>query len=299
VAPKTVITCAITGSAQVSQKHPQVPLTPVQIAASAIEAARAGAAVVHIHVRDPQTGHTSGDSALFRQVVDRIRASDVDVILNLTTSYGARFYPDPPPGLPPRVNQVLAPERRVAHVVELRPEICTLDMGSMNLRSFVFVNTPGHLERMAVSIKEAGVKPELEVFDSGMIRLARDFIQRGLIDSPPLFQLCLGTKWGIEASPRAMGFMRDQLPEGAVWSALGVGRHEFPVLAQAVLMGGHVRVGLEDNLYLEKGVPAPSNAALVEKAVLTIEALGGQVATAQEARRIFQTRGAELDAAQE
>src|SRR5215467_11872194 len=283
-----IISCAVTGSADSPGKNPAVPVTPAQIARSAIDAAKAGAAIVHIHVRDPKTTKPSMDTALYREVVERIRGSGTDVLINLTTGPGARFVPDAEnPAMPGPSTNLSRPEVRVRHVVELRPDICSLDMGSMNMGGRLFINTPEHLQTMAVAIREADVLPELEVFETGHILLARRMIETGHIKPPGMFQICLGIAWGQPATPEAMTYMRNLLPAGSPWFAFGISLHQFPMVAQAVLLGGHPRVGLEDNIYLEKGKLAPSNAALVEKAGRIIEILGDQVATPAEAREIL------------
>jgi uncharacterized protein (DUF849 family) len=285
---KVIISCAVTGSADSPGKNPAVPVTPPQIAQSCIEAAQSGAAVVHIHVRDPKTTKPSMEGALYREVVERIRASGTDVLINLTTGPGARFEHDPSDPTKPGPGSTLrGPEERVRHVVELRPDICSLDMGSLNMGSRVFINTPAHLQTMAAAIREADVLPELEVFETGHLLLAKRMIETGEIKGPGMFQICLGIAWGQPATPEAMSYMRNLLPAGSPWFAFGISLHQFPMVAQAVLLGGHVRVGLEDNLYLEKGKLAPSNAALVEKAARIIEVLGDHVATPAEAREIL------------
>jgi 3-dehydrocarnitine:acetyl-CoA trimethylamine transferase len=285
---KIIISCAVTGSADSPGKNPAVPVTPEQIAKSSIDAAKAGAAVVHIHVRNPQTTKPSMDGALYREVVERIRASGTDVLINLTTGPGARFEHDPEdPTKASPASTLRGPEDRVRHVVELRPDICSLDMGSLNMGSRVFINTPAHLQTMAVAIRDVGVLPELEVFETGHLLLAKRMIETGHIKPPGMFQLCLGISWGQPATPEAMTYMRNLLPPGSPWFAFGISLYQFPMVAQAVLLGGHVRVGLEDNLYLEKGKLAPSNAALVEKAAHIIEVLGDQVASPAEAREIL------------
>jgi len=285
---KVIISCAVTGSADSPAKNPAVPVTPEEIARSSIEAARAGAAVVHIHVRDPKTTRPSMDEALYREVVERIRASDCDVLINLTTGPGARFVPGAQDPLTPGPGTNLKPpHERVRHVVELRPDICSLDMGSFNMGGRVFVNTPEHLQTMAVAIRDAGVLPELEVFETGHLLLAKRMIETGHIRPPGMFQICLGIAWGQPATPEAMTYMRNLLPPDAPWFAFGISLHQFPMVAQTVLLGGHPRVGLEDNIYLEKGKLAPSNAALVEKAANIIQVLGDQVATPAEARQIL------------
>ena len=283
---KVMISCAVTGSADTPGKNPAVPVTPEQIASSAIDAAKAGAAIVHIHVRDPKTGLPSMDGAHYAEVVERIRSSGTDVVINLTTGPGGRFSPSPDDPMKPGPGTTLrTPRQRVQHVVELRPDICSLDMGSLNMGSRVFINTPGHLETMAVAIRDAGVLPELEVFETGHLLLAKKMIETGHIKPPGMFQICLGIAWGQPATSEAMLYMRNLLPPGCTWFAFGISLHQFPMAAQAVLLGGHVRVGLEDNLYLERGKLTPSNAALVAKAVKIIELLGSSVATPAEARQ--------------
>jgi uncharacterized protein (DUF849 family) len=285
---KVVISCAVTGSADTPGRNPAVPVTPAQIATSCIDAAKAGAAVVHIHVRDPKTTKPSMDGALYREVVERIRASGTDVLINLTTGPGARFQHDPEdPTKAGPASTLRGPQERVQHVLELRPDICSLDMGSLNMGGMVFVNTPSHLQTMANAIRDVGVMPELEVFETGHLLLAKKMIDTGHIKPPGMFQLCLGISWGQPATPEAMTYMRNLLPAGSPWFAFGISLYQFPMVAQAVLLGGHVRVGLEDNIYLEKGKLAPSNAALVEKAGQIIEILGDSVATTAEAREIL------------
>jgi uncharacterized protein (DUF849 family) len=285
---KVMISCAVTGSADTPGKNPAVPVTPAQIAQSALDAAKAGAAIVHIHVRDPQTTKPSMDGALYREVVDRLRQSGTDVVINLTTGPGARFLPGADdPWKPGPATNLKNPAERVKHVVELRPEICSLDMGSMNMGGYAFINTQGYLEAMAVAIRDAGIVPELEVFEAGHLLLARRMIETGHIKPPGMFQICLGISWGQPATPEAMTYMRGLLPQNSPWFAFGISLYQFPMVAQAVLLGGHVRVGLEDNIYLGKGQLAPSNAALVEKAARIIEVLGDQVATPADARQIL------------
>ena len=288
MARPVIITCAVTGGADTVGKHPAIPVTPAQIATAAIDACKAGAAIAHIHVRDPETGKPSMENRLYGEVVQRIRDSGSPIIINLTTGAGARFYPsDNDPATGDRMTTLTTPARRVEHVLEFKPEICSLDMGSFNFGDWVFINTPKHLAQMARAIRAAGVKPELEVFESGQIRLAAKLIADGDIAGPALFQLCLGIPWAAPATPETMLYMRDLLPAGSTWAGFGISSLQFPMVAQAVLLGGHVRVGLEDNLYLERGVFAPSNAALVERAVAVIRAIGGEVATPNEARTIL------------
>ncbi len=281
---EVIVTCAVTGAGDTVGKHPGVPVTPAQIADAALEATRAGAAVAHIHVRDPATGKAARDPALYREVVERVRASGTDVILNLTAGMGGDFVPDaaePWRGGPG--TDMATVEDRLAHVVELRPEICTLDCGSMNYAATAYVSTPDMLRGMARTIRDAGVRPEIEVFELGHVWLAKQLIEEGLIETPALFQLCMGIPYGAEADPRALLAMRDLLPPGSRFAAFGIGRMQMPMVAQAVLVGGNVRVGLEDNLYLDRGVLA-TNGQLVERACEIVRLLGARVLGPAEAR---------------
>ena len=281
------ITCAVTGSGDTVGRHPAIPVTPEQIAAAALEAADAGAAIAHIHVRDPETGKGSRDVALYREVVERVRSGNRDVILNLTSGMGGDL--DIGDGETPlelgENTDLVGPITRLAHVEELLPEICSLDCGTLNFGdgSMVFVSTPDMLRAGAKRIRELGVRPELECFDSGHVWFASRMGQEGLLEEPALYQICLGIPWGAPADTAAMMAMRDRIPQGAVWSGFGIGATQMPMVAQAVLLGGNVRVGLEDNLWLEKGVPA-SNGSLVEKAVTIVENMGARVMTPQETR---------------
>ena len=281
-----IVTCAVTGAGDTADKHPDLPKTPRQIAEAAIEAAKAGAAIAHCHVRDPETGKAARDPALFREVVERIRDSDTNVIINLTAGMGGDWVVDEnDPTKPGPGSDMAGPIERLAHVEEMLPEICSLDCGTLNFGegNDIYISTPSMLRTMAQRIKDCGVKPELEVFDTGHLRFAKQMIAEGLIEDPPLFQICLGIPWGAEADTASMKAMRDMLPENAQWAGFGISRMEMPMAAQAVLLGGHVRVGLEDNLYLERGVLA-SNGQLVEKAVKIIELLGARVVGPDEAR---------------
>ncbi|MEE8499623.1 MAG: 3-keto-5-aminohexanoate cleavage protein [Kiloniellales bacterium] len=287
MAREIIVTCAVTGSHQNFHKHPDYPITPEQIAASCLEARRAGAAIVHVHVREPESGAATGDVALYREVVTRVRDSGSDLLINLTTGYGGRFAPseDDPRTAGPGTT-LIAPEERVRHVEELRPEICSLDVGSFNFGTSVFMNTPAHLRKMATRIKAAGVKPEIEVFEPGHIIFAKQMLEEGLFEEPPMFQLCLGILYASPATAEAMAFLKSLLPEAARWSAFGVSRRQFPMVAEAVEQGGNVRVGLEDNLYLAKGEYA-SNGQLVEKAVGIMRDLGAEPAEPARAREIL------------
>ena len=285
MARKIILTCAVTGGDDVAHKFKAIPVTPKEIANAAIEACKAGAAIAHIHVRDPQSGKPSMALELYREVVERIRDRGSPVIINLTTGPGARFIPGDE-GL----NQVAegsnlrGPAERVRHILALRPDICTLDMGSLNFGTGALINVPAHIEAMARSIKQAGVKAELEVFDTGHMALALHMLQSGLLPENPIFQAVLGVPWGAPATTETMTLFKTLMPKDALWAAFGVGRHEFPMVAQAVLLGGHCRVGLEDNLYLERGRLADGNAQLVERAVSIIHSLGEEVATPAQAR---------------
>ena len=282
-----VISCAVTGGADNAHMSRAIPVTPAQIAAEVLAARAAGAAVAHIHVRDPATGKPSRELALYREVVARIRDANSDVLINLTTGPGARVVPGADPQLLGEGSTLAPPEERVAHVLELRPDICSLDVATMNFGQHAMVNVPAHLEIMARLIREAGVKPELEVFDLGHVALAARMVEQGHFAAPPFLQLCMGVPWGAPATAEAMLAMRAGLPPGAVWSAFGISRRQFPMAAQAAVLGGHVRVGLEDNLYLERGVLAPGNAALVERAATLVRAIGATVATPMEARGLL------------
>jgi uncharacterized protein (DUF849 family) len=279
---EVIVSCAVTGGTEPVAHRPR---TPAEIAAAAVEAARAGAAIAHIHVRDPETGAASREVALYREVVERIRASGVDVILNLTTGMGMDMVieNDDPTRAAPGSDIVPALER-IPHVEELLPEICSFDCGVYVFgEKTVSITTLEMARKLARRFQGLGVKPELEVFDMGNIEIARLLHAEGLLDDPPYFQLCLGVIGNAPATPQAMTAMAEMLPHGAVWSAFGVSRFEMPMVAQAVLLGGNVRVGLEDNLWLSKNVPA-SNAQLVEKAIGIVESLGSRAATPDEAR---------------
>jgi uncharacterized protein (DUF849 family) len=291
---KVIITCALTGAGDTVGKSEFVPVTPEQIAVSGIDAARAGAAVVHVHVRDPSTGAGSRDVALYREVVRRLRASDVDVVINTTAGMGGDLFLDPadPSGFAEGTDLVNGIER-LAHVEELLPDICTLDCGSLNFGegSLVYVSTPDMLRAGAKRIQELGVRPELEIFDTGHLWFANKLLDEGLIDPPGMYQLCMGIPYGAPAEPALLAAMAAQIPPEVVWASFAIGRMQMPWVAQSVLLGGHVRVGLEDNLYLGRGNKV-SNAALVANAVTIIKAMGAEVATPDEAREILQIASA-------
>jgi len=272
---KIIITVAVTGSRPTKQMNPAVPYSPKEIIAAAVECHKAGAAITHIHVRDPATGQPAFRTDLFKEVLDGIRER-CDMIVNLTTSGLFLEGPDV-------VSQRLQP-------ISLRPDICSFDLGSVNFETRAFVNPPEWGERAAKGMQENGVKPEIEVFDVGHIYQAMDLIQRGSIDTPPYFQLCMGVKWGIEASAENLLFMKSKLPASALWSVLGIGRSQLPMITLGILLGGNIRVGFEDNIYLKKGIPASSNAQMVELAADLAERLGREVATPAEARRMLGIR---------
>jgi uncharacterized protein (DUF849 family) len=280
-----ILTCALTGGAPI-QNNPAVPVTPKDIAQQAIDAGKAGAAIAHIHVRDPKTGRSSMALDLYREVVDRIRDSGSDMVINLTTGTGAQFVPgtDDPKVAGPGT-EYMTPDVRSRHVAALHPDICSLDFCTMWFRTRAFINSPEHIAEIARTARAAGVVPELECFDSGDINLAKHMIEEGTIAAPFFWQIVMGVNFGAAATPETMIYLRDLLPEGSIWAAFGVGPHAYPMLAQALLLGGHARIGLEDNYYLEKGVKAPHNAALVEKAVSIMRSLGHEPATAAEARQ--------------
>lgn len=286
-----ILTCAVTGNITRPDQHPGLPVTPKQIADASIEAAKAGAAIAHIHVRDPQTGQPSMALPLYREVVERIRDSGVDLIVNLTTGPGGRFVPsEHDPRIAGPGSTLVPPEARVEHIVALKPELCSLDLNTMWSGAAVVINTPANVAIMAKHILAAGTKPELEVFDSGDIHLAHRLIADGVLPSPALFQIVTGVRYGFSGAPATIAYAASLLPRDCAWAAFGIGRMEFPILAQAFLLGGHVRVGMEDNLYLAKGQLTPSNAALCERAVSIIDRLGGRVATPKEARAILGLR---------
>lgn len=282
---EVIITCAVTGAGDTASRSKHVPVTPEEIANDAIEAAKAGATIAHIHVRDPKTGTLSHDPQLYREVVERIRESDTDVIINITAGGGGDWIPskeDPTRGGPG--TDIQTPEERHKPVGDLLPEICTLDCGSLNFGDQLYISPTTWLREHAKLIQASGVKPELECFDTGNLRFAKQLIHEGLIDGDPLFQFCLGIPWGAEADAETIIYMRDKLPKNAHWAAFGIGRHQMTIAMQSLLLGGHIRVGLEDNLYLEKGVLA-TNAQLVDKAVSMISPLGVNPMSPEEARK--------------
>jgi uncharacterized protein (DUF849 family) len=291
------ITCAVTGVGDTVGRSDRVPVTPQQIADAALEAARAGAAVVHIHVRDPSTGKGARDPTLYREVVERVRGAGVDVVINLTAGMGGDLVlgsAEAP--LPPDEagTDMAGATERLEHVAELLPEICTLDCGSMNFAAggdYVLVNSPAILRAMARRIQELGVRPELEVFDTGHLVLVKELIAEGLIDEPPLIQLCTGIPYGAPDDPLTLLAMVQQLPPGAVFSTFSIGRMQLPFVAMAALVGGNVRVGLEDNVYVSRGRLA-TNGELVERAVRILEAMNVRVLGPDEVRDKLRLRRA-------
>ena len=285
-----IITCAVTGAGDTVGKHPDIPVTPAQIADAAIDAAKAGAAIVHCHVRDPVTGKGARDVQLYREVVARIRDCATDVVINLTSGMGGDLFigPDEAPTEFGGETDLVGALDRIPHIEELLPEICSLDCGSYNFGegSLVYVSTPDMLRRGARRIRELGIKPELEVFDTGHLSFTKQLIEEGLIDDPPLFQLCFGIPWAAPAEVGVLKSWVELLPPGSNWTAFAISRNQMPFAAQSMLLGGHVRVGLEDNLYLERGVFA-SNAQLVERARKIVELMGARVLGPDEAREKF------------
>lgn len=281
------ITCAVTGSGSTQDRSPHVPRSPKQIAASAIDAAKAGAAVVHCHVRDPETGAPSRRLDLYREVTDRIRAADVDIVLNLTAGMGGDmvFGGGETPLPPVSGTDMIGPTERVAHIAACLPEICTLDCGTMNFAEadYVMTNTPGMLQAMGRQMTALGVKPEIEAFDTGHLWYAKQLVADGVLDSPALVQLCMGVPWGAPDDLNTFMAMVNNVPRDWTFSAFGLGRNQMPYVAAAVLAGGNVRVGLEDNLMLDRGVLA-TNAQLVERAVTIIESLGAKVIGPEQVR---------------
>lgn len=289
---KVIITCAVTGNAPVHPRYPyEYPVTPKQICDAVAEAASAGAAVAHIHVRDPHTGDGSGDPKLFCEVVDRIRQRGTNILINLTAGLGGLFLPDPEDearALPE--SDMKRAEERVEHLRQCLPDIASLDVTTGNQAEgsleFIYMNSTRTIRRMAKLFQEYGVKPELEMFQPGDVLLANSLVKEGLIDGTPLYQMVLGVRWACPADTPTMIYMKSLIPPNVNWAAFGISRQQMPMVAQSVLLGGNVRVGLEDNLYLDRGVFA-KNGQLVERAVSLIELIGEQVATPEEAKSIL------------
>ena len=288
---KVILTCAVVGENQYNKAHPNFPITPQQIADAALEAEQAGASCVHLHVRDPETGEGSRDPDLFLDMATRVRNNGVKAVMNITCGGGAFYYPDPEDESRggPGTDMALA-EERVKHIEMCLPEVCSLDVCTQNQqdggKEYVYLNTEFTLRNMAKRFQELGVKPEIEVFSPGDILLANQMLEEGLFDAPPMYQIVMGTRWGLPATPETLIYMKNLLPKDANWAAFGIARMQMPMVAQAVLLGGNVRVGLEDNLYLSRGVFA-TNGQLVERAKSIIEYLGFEIATPDEAREIL------------
>jgi uncharacterized protein (DUF849 family) len=287
---KTILTVAVTGNLTTIEQHPGLPCTPEQIANAALESAKAGAAIAHLHVRYPD-GRPSMEVAHYRETVERIRDKNSDLIINLTPGAGGRFVPGKED---PRVagpgSTLIHPLKRVEHIVELKPDIATLDLNTMWSGSAAVINTPDNVTIMANEIYQAGALPELEVFDSGDIQLANHLLSTGVLKSPPLFQIVMGVRYGFISTPQTLMYAHSLLPKDANWAAFAIGRWEFPALAAAWFLGGHVRVGMEDNVYISKGKLTRDNAELCEKAVRVLDDLGAELATAKEAREILGLR---------
>ncbi|WP_223640750.1 3-keto-5-aminohexanoate cleavage protein [Planococcus sp. 4-30] len=284
---KVLLTAAITGAGDTTAKNQHVPVTPKEIAASAIESAKAGATVAHVHARDPKTGGISHSLEHYREIIERIRESETDVIINITSGGGGDFIPNlSNPSTGGEGTDMQTPKERHEPVGSLLPEMCTLDCGSVNFGDMVYMSPTDWLREQARLIQASGVKPELECFDTGHLRFAKQLIDEGLIDGDPMFQFCLGIPWGAEADEETMLYMKNRLPENAQWSAFGIGRMQMPILEMAAQNGGNVRVGLEDNLYLGKGIFA-RNEQLVDQAVSKLHAANIEVMTPAEARIHF------------
>lgn len=287
---KVLVTAAVTGAGDTINKNPNVPVTPKEIAESAIESAKAGATVAHVHARDPETGGISHDVEHYREIVDRIRDAETDVIINITAGGGGDFIPSlDTPAAGGNGTDIQTPDERHEPVGELLPEMCTLDCGSTNFANMIYMSPTDWLRKQASLIQESGVKPELECFDTGHIRFAKQLITEGLINGDPMFQFCLGIPWGAEADVETMLYMKNRLPDNAHWSAFGIGRMQMPIVEQTALLGGNVRVGLEDNIYLKKGVVA-RNEQLVDKATKMLQMQGKEPMTPNEARELLDLR---------
>ncbi|MCA0971465.1 3-keto-5-aminohexanoate cleavage protein [Halobacillus litoralis] len=287
---KVLLTAAVTGAGDTLKKNPNVPVTPKEIADSAIESAKAGATVAHVHARDPETGGISHNVDHYREIVDRIRESETDVIINITAGGGGDFIPSlDTPAAGGNGTDIQSPAERHKPVGELLPEMCTLDCGSTNFGNMIYMSPTDWLRDQAKLIQDSGVKPELECFDTGHIRFANQLVKEGLVDGDPMYQFCLGIPWGAEADAETMQYMKGRIPEHASWSAFGIGRMQMPMASQAAMLGGNIRVGLEDNIYLSKGVPA-TNEQLVDKAVTMLNGIDMEPMTPAEARDLYNLR---------
>jgi uncharacterized protein (DUF849 family) len=288
---KVILTCAVVGENNYNRAHPNFPVTPGAIADAALEAEQAGASAVHLHVRDPETGKGSRDPDLFLDMATRVRENGVTAIMNITCGGGGLFRPDPADeSRAASGSDVASAAERVRHIEMTLPEMCSIDVCTQNQvdgdSEYVYLNTQSTLRKMAARFQALGVKPEIEVFAPGDILLANQMLAEGLFDAPPMYQIVMGTRWGLPATPETMIYMRSLLPAGAVWAAFGIARMQMPMVAQSVLLGGNVRVGLEDNLYLQRGVFA-TNGELVARARAIIEHLGCEVAKPDEARAML------------
>jgi len=282
-----ILTCAVTGNLTKPDQSPYLPITPKQIADASLEAAEAGAAIVHLHVRYPD-GTPSMEMDHYGEVVERIRSQNPSLIINLTTGPGGRFVPDQnDPKIAAPETQLLPPMQRIQHVLELKPEICTLDLNTMNSGDMIVMNTRPNTRIMAEAMLKAGVKPEIEIFNAGDLVLANEHVASLGIDTPVMYSFVMGVKYSWPAMLETIQLGKSLLPDNALWTAFGIGRTEFPMVAQSVLMGGHIRVGMEDNLFLEKGVLAKSNAELCSKARRIITDLNYEIATAEMAREML------------
>lgn len=291
---KVILTCAVVGENKYNRAHPNFPITPQQIADSALEAEQAGASVVHLHVRNPQTGEGSRNYDLFLDMATRVRDNGVKAVMNITCGGGGVYRPDPADESRAGPGSDVAPaEERVRHIEMALPEMCSIDVTTQNQMDgdseYIYLNSQATLRKMAKRFQELGVKPEIEVFAPGDILLANQMLADGLFDAPPMYQIVMGTRWGLPATPETLIYMRNLLPPSANWAAFGIARMQMPMVAQSVLLGGNVRVGLEDNLYLKKGVWA-TNGTLVARARTIIEHLGHDIATPDEARAILGIR---------
>jgi uncharacterized protein (DUF849 family) len=286
----TIITCAITGAVTTREQTPYLPVTPEEIATSALEAAEAGAAVAHIHVRDPETGRPSVNVDHYRDTVDRIKKHNKDLLINLTTGPGAFYLPSFGVNLAQGApgSFLAGAAKRVEHIQLIKPDLCSLDFNTMHQAGDgIRINHKRVTREMLRLVQEAGTKPELEIFDSGDLRIAQEFVAEGLVKGKPFWQFAMGVKYGWGSTPNALHYAYRELTPGSVWSAFGIGKDEMPLVAQTMILGGHVRVGMEDNIYTSKGVLAKTNAELVKMAVDIIKLLGGSVAGYQEARDIL------------
>jgi uncharacterized protein (DUF849 family) len=297
VGKPAVLTCAITGEGPLNPKHPNFPITPQQICDAVLEAVEAGASAVHCHVRDPETGDGTHAPELYAELTDLIRKTGVNIILNLTCGGNADFIPEPFDSAQPGPRSTAASvETRLRHIAECRPDVASLDVTTMNDGDIVYLNTAPTLRAMAEGFRKYGVKPEIEVFGPGDILFAKDMIARGIIEEPPIFQFVLGVNWGMPATLETVTYMKGLLPENAVWGMLGIGAAQMPVVGLSAIMGGNIRVGLEDNIYLSRGVFA-TNGQLVAKAKQICENIGRPIATPEEARQILGLKSKNLQGA--